>query len=185
MRIFILISSLFLSLGARAQEYGFLIGVHQSNARTSLDNVSGNAVLNFDLGLAMSFELLPDFRFKTGAIYNERHVDFKNSAADQTTSYNFAFIDVPVNFQYNFTSLVGVYAGLVIGINVNDKVKVPTGTPAADPGAKSLIPLADLGLSFLFNDMIGFDLYYEHGLGDYASKVHDLNSFGGNVLYYF
>jgi hypothetical protein len=178
-------SALLISSVASAQEYGFVVGVHQTNATSDVDNTSTDGVLNWNAGLAMAFELVPNLRFKTGAIYNERHVDVKVSVPKQTYGYNFTYIDVPANVQYNINEMVGVFGGLVVGINVGDDVKAPKGTTLGDPDVKSLIPLVDVGVNFMFADMIGFDVYYERGLGDAAKDFGKYNTFGGNFIYWF
>jgi hypothetical protein len=172
---------------ASAQEYGLLVGFHQTTASTDSTFYSGaEGELNWKFGLAMAFELVPNVRFKTGAIYNERHVDFKVKGTTDKIKYNFAYVDVPANVQYNINEMFGIYGGLVIGINVNDKVNAPAGySVSSDQDVKALIPLADAGINFMFSDMIGIDLYYERGLGDYAKDVKDFSTFGANFIYWF
>ena len=184
MRYLLLILA-FTTLSAQAQEYGVEVGVHQTTAATPVQGVKVNGVLNFDLGLAMAFELMPSLRFKTGAMYNQRNVDYHFDFVNQTITYKFAYIDVPINAQYNFTPMFGIFGGLVVGINVSDKIKLPAGEDSYDPDAKSLYPLIDVGANFLFSDMVGFDFYYERGLGNYARNVKDLSSFGLRFTYWF
>lgn len=184
-KIIFLLNALIICSGASAQEYGLLVGFHQTTATTDTAGYTSEGQLNWKFGLNMAFELVPNVRFKTGAIYDERHVDYKVTATDAKFKYNFAYIDVPVNVQYNFNEMVGLYGGLTVGINVNDKVDRPAGVVSYDPESKSLIPLADVGLNFLFADMIGFDLYYQRGLGAYAKDVKNFSTVGGNFIYWF
>lgn len=172
---------------ASAQEYGFLVGIHQTTATSDAPNSTTSGVLNWKAGLTMAYELVPNLRFKTGAIYNERHVDVKYTSTNPETKlgYNFQYIDVPINAQYNFNDMVGLFGGLVVGINVGDSVKAPAGMQISDKDTKSLMPLVDVGLNFMFEDMVGFDVYYERGLGDAAKDFGKYSTFGGNFIYWF
>ncbi|NJL25003.1 MAG: porin family protein [Calothrix sp. SM1_5_4] len=167
---------------ALAQEYNFTVGVHQTTADSGVAGASTDGKFNFKAGLGMAFELADGMHFRTGAIYNQRHFDEKTSFKREV---NFDYIDVPANFQYGFNDMFALFGGLIVGINVNDDTDVPRGITVTDPEAKGLVPLINLGANFLFNDMVGFDLYYERGLGDFAEELKDYSSFGGNFLYWF
>lgn len=184
-RVLVLMAVLFGSGLVQAQEYGFLAGVHQTTASTDISGATLDGQFNFKAGLTMGFELAPGMRFRTGAIYNQRHVELNYGAGTRKDKVNFDYIDVPANFQYNFNEMVGLFGGLVVGINVSDKIDVPAGVTASSPGANGLIPLADVGVNFLFADMIGFDVYYEQGLGKFADHMKGFSTFGGNFIYWF
>lgn len=174
---------LLLSATAQAQEYGVFAGVHQTDATTDAANTSLSGQFNWKAGLSANFEMAPQVRFRTGVAYNQRH--FKTTATAGNTSvkvtYKYDYIDVPANFQYNFNDMVGVFAGLVVGININDDTTAPQGS---SPTANGLIPLADVGFNF-YSDPIGFDLYYERGIGKFADHLKDFNTFGGNLIFWF
>ena len=180
----VFIVGMLISAAAQAQEYGFVAGVHQTGASTDSEGNTIDSQFNFKTGLAMGFELAPKMRFRTGALFNRRHVDL-NVAPNTKYKIKFDYIDVPANFQYNFNDTVGLFGGLVVGINVADKVEAPIGSIAADPQANGLIPLADVGVNLLFEDMIGFDFYYERGLGKFADHWSGFSTFGGNFIYWF
>lgn len=187
-KFILILTAALMTSTAGAQEYGFLAGFHQTTA--TLENSPGSSIdgkFNFKIGLTMGFELAPMMRFRTGAIYNQRHFDLKTTVAatNITAKYQFDYIDVPALFQYNFNETVGIFGGLNVGINVNDKIDVPAGIVAADPETNGLIPLAQVGANFLFDDMIGFDVYYERGLGKIAKDIKDYSTFGANFIYWF
>jgi hypothetical protein len=180
----IVLTSLFVSASlAQAQEYGAVVGVHQTTAKATDSAVSTESKLNFKAGLAMAYELIPGGRFKTGAIYNQRHFVMKSAGVE--TKIQFDYIDVPATFQYNINEMIGFYGGLVIGINVNNRVEVPAGTAFTKPSVEGLYALGTVGANFIFDDMVGFDLYFERGLGKAASSVKDYSTIGGNFIYWF
>jgi hypothetical protein len=164
-----------------AQEYGLLVGVHQTTADASDSFGSVDGKFNFKLGLTAGFELSNEARFRTGILYNQRHVVYTVLGVD--VDMNFDYIDIPANFQYNFNPMVGVFGGLVAAINVNDEVKAGGATGNVD--AEGFIPLLDVGVNFLFEDMIGFDVYYERGLGDISRLTENYSTFGANFIYWF
>lgn len=184
-KFLLVLSALLISATAQAQEYGLLLGVHQTNAELeTAGGASTEGKFGFKAGLAMGFEIGPMMKFRTGAVYNQRHFDVKAGAAKQEVAFD--YLDVPAFFQYNFNEMFGLYGGLNIGININDKVNyTPDVSPKPDVEANGLIPLVQVGGNFLFDDMIGFDVYYERGLGKFAKNVKDYNTFGANFLYYF
>jgi hypothetical protein len=182
-KFIVLAFGLLFSAAAGAQEFGVTLGVHQTTAGTDVSGASVDGQFNWKGGLAADFELAPMMHFRTGLIYDQRHVDVKIGA--NKTGMDFSYLDVPANFQYNLNEMVGLFGGLVVGINVDDKVDPPAGTTAADPGAKGLIPLVDVGVNFLFDDLVGFDVYYERGLGSYADHMKDFSTFGANAIYWF
>jgi hypothetical protein len=180
--ILVLIIGLVVSGSAFAQEWGAAVGVHQTSADVDSTGTTVDSKLGFKLGMNVGFELGEGMKFRSGFLYNQRHFETNTGAVN--AKYNFDYIDVPADFQYNINDMVGFFGGLVIGINVQDEVKVNSGT-AADPDADKLIPIANAGVNLTFSDMIGFDFYYERGLGDVADHVKDFSTFGANFIYWF
>lgn len=192
-KLFLGLLCLTLSSAAMAQDYGLTIGIHQttgsvdpsSSSNTAIQKASGsvNGKLGFDAGLTASFELMPAFRFRSGILYDQRQIDFKLNNNAGTISFNFVYIDVPVNVQYNFTPMFGLYGGLIVGIKASDSTSIPNGVNYS-PDMKSLYPLVSVGGNFMFNDMIGFDVYYEAGLGNAAEVVKNYSTFGLHFIYW-
>lgn len=184
-----LICGVMVSSVAMAQDYGLTIGIHQTTATVDGLTASGVPVsgsvsgkLGFDAGLTASFELVPNVRFRTGLLYDTRQFDYKINNIGKV-SYNFAYIDVPVNVQYNFNQTVGIYGGLIVGIKASDSTSIPSGF-TYDPDMKSLYPLVNAGFNFMFNDMIGFDLFYEAGLGEFADHAKNYSTVGMHFIYW-
>lgn len=191
-QLWIFAFGLFLSSAAYAQDYGLTIGVHQTSASvdagdstTLLNGKTGsaNGSLGYDLGLTASFELMPDFRFRTGILYDYRPFDYKLDSGG-TAHFRFGWIDIPVNVQYNFTQMVGIYGGLIVGVKASDSVDVPTSLTSKSPGAKALYPLLNGGVNFMFNDMIGLDVYYEYGMGSFADNAKNYSTVGMHFIYW-
>lgn len=173
-----------------AQDYGLTLGVHQTTATIdtagstpALGTGSVSGKLGYDFGLTVSFELMPAIRFRSGLLYDTRQIDYKLNSGVGTISYNFAYLDVPVNAQYNFTPMFGLYGGLIVGIKASDSTSVPGGGNYS-PNMKSLYPLVNAGANFMFNDLVGFDLYYEYGLGNAADNVKNFSTVGLHFIYW-
>lgn len=197
-QLWILALGLFVSSASYAQEYGLTLGVHQTsatvdpsgNSTMATAGVTGstNSSLGYDLGLTVAFELMPNFRFRSGALYNYRPFEFKLSApagaAGQTVTFKYAYIDVPVNVQYNFNQTVGVYGGMIVGIKASDTVEMPSTFTSTNLNAKSLYPLFNVGMNFMFEDMIGIDVYYEMGAGSFSDIAKNYSNFGMHFIYW-
>ncbi len=180
MKTILVLGALLISTVSHAQEFGLLAGVHQTGADSSVASEKVNGVFNFKLGAVAAFELTPGMKFRTGALYNQRNVEYKyNTGAE--ADLKFAYLDIPALVQYNFNEMFGLFGGLVIAVNINDDTK-----PKAQAiDATTMLPLLSLGANLMFQDMIGFDIYYERGMGE-ISRLHETYStFGVNFLYWF
>jgi hypothetical protein len=184
--LFIFAASLMMAASANAQEFGGLLGVHQTTADTSAAGASIDGRFNFKAGLLTNFGLNDMAKFRTGLLYNQRHVDLK-ALGQKVAELNFNYLDVPALFQYNVNEMFGLFGGLVVGINVGKEAKAtaPGVTVTGGGNVKGLIPLVQVGANVTFDDMIGFDLYYERGLGEYAENLKDFSTFGANFIYWF
>ncbi len=179
----ILASVLTLATPAFAQEFGGLLGVHQTTADTDAANTTVDGKLGFKAGVLIGFELVEKLKFRSGLLYNQRHIETKTGGT--TAEFNFAYLDIPANVQFNINEMFGLFGGLTFAVNVNDDVKLSTGGTAGDPDADKMIPLLDLGVNLMFQDMIGFDFYYQRGLGGFADSLENHSTFGGNFIYWF
>lgn len=179
-KILILTAAMLLSPLASAQEFGALLGVHQTSADSDAAGTSVDGVFNFKAGLAVAFELADSTKFRTGLLYNQRHVETNTSGFE--TDVKFDYFDVPALVQYNVNEMFGFFGGLVVAINVNDDTspKLPI-----DIDAKTLLPILSVGFNLTFQDMIGFDVYYERGMGDIAKNLENYGTFGANFIYWF
>lgn len=180
--ILILALGLSFSAAASAQEFGAVLGFHQTSADVSTTNSSIDGKLGYKLGLAVGFELVEATKFRTGLLYNQRNFDISRTAGD--VEVKLGYLDIPALVQYNVNETFGFFGGLVFGINVSDEAKVSSG-PSVDVDADSLIPFATAGVNLTFSDMIGFDFYYERGLGGFGKDLQDFSTFGANFLYWF
>jgi len=181
--LLVLVFSFFLSPSLFAQEFGALAGVHQTTADAESSGTSIDGKFNFKAGMVVAFELTDRSKFRTGLLYTQRHVE--STAGGGASDVNFDYFDVPALVQYNANDMFGFFGGLIVGINVNDDIKRPAGVTATDPDAEKLIPLMSLGVNMTFQDMIGFDVYYERGLGGISDGLENFSTFGANFLFWF
>lgn len=168
---------------AWGQEWAATIGVHQTTADSNETGATVDGKLNYKVGALLGFELAEKTKFRTGFLYNQRHID--KTLAGQKFEYKFSYVDIPANLQYNINEMVGFFGGLVIAVNVGDDVDGPAGVTVVDPDAEKMIAIMNLGVNLMFNDMIGFDFYYERGMGRFAKGLENHSTFGGNFIYWF
>lgn len=185
---------LLISTSAMAQEYGLTIGFQQNSADVeNPEGVSGkiDSKLGFSGGGLVAFELVENLKFRSGLIFNQRHIDYKVTspdAAEGKYKLKFDYLDVPVNVQYNFNEMFGVYGGMIMGIKASDSADAPAGLDF-DPDMESLYPLLNVGVNMIFEDMIGFDLFFERGIGEFATgddslSFKDYTTFGARFIYW-
>ncbi len=168
--------------GAWAQDMGALLGVHQTSADTSVSGAAVESQFNWRAGLALRLDLVEPIQFRTGLLYTSRA--FEVSSGGLKTEYNFAYLDIPALVQYSVQDMLALHGGLIVAANVNDDVDPPSGTTAADPDADALIPLMQLGVTLNFDDMVGFDIYFERGFGSFAKDLKDYSAFGASFIYW-
>jgi hypothetical protein len=165
-----------------AQEMGISAGAQESNAsgRNPGDSTSGD--FGIRAGFIGSFLLEDNLKFRTGLMYTQRHFDYKTSGGD-TYTFNWDYVDVPALIQYNFNEIFGLFGGVIIAINSSHAV---SGTPTYTvTGEKDLTPIFQAGVNLLFDNMYGFDLFYEQGFDTIDSNTKDLGAFGASFIYYF
>jgi hypothetical protein len=165
---------------AYSEEFGIEAGIHQSDADTRRTGDSHSGDFGYRAGLTTSFFLEGGFKIRSGLMYVQRHFDLKDSSGS-TTTYNWAYIDIPVLLQYNFTDKVGLFGGVNIAINTDTST-----SPSIPIGANpTFTPIFTLGLNFLFDNMYGFDVFYERGYTPIETRAANINAYGVSLIYYF
>ncbi len=182
MRNLLLVFTLLICSPALAQEFGGSIGFNQTTADSNIPGVSVDGKLNYKLGALVAFELADGFKFRSGLLYAPRNFDVK--LLGRTIEVNLSYLDVPALVQFNVNEMVGLFGGMVFAFNTAEDVDVPAGI-TMETDVDKLIPLLHLGVNFLFQDMIGFDVYYERGLGEFAKHMENFSTFGANFIYWF
>ena len=160
------------------QEIGITGGFHQSNADATSDGVTTDGKIGYKLGMTAKFAMVDQLNFKTGLLYSYRPFEF--NPAGTTSEAKFAYLDIPALVEYKINEMFGVFGGLVIGLNVDDK----TSSSNATQGTEDIIALGQVGVSLLFEDMYGFDFYYERGLGDIYDGAENFTSIGANFVWW-
>ncbi len=143
MRKFIFVIGLLMGFGsaAHAQDFGILLGVHESNATASQTGWSSSNEFGFRVGGTVSVPLADQVNFRSGLIFTQRHFDLTDTAGDKLIN-NFDYLDVPALVQYNFTENFGVFGGLIVAFNVNNNVSVSSGNLSGTAtGTKAMLPL--------------------------------------------
>lgn len=174
-----LLVGLFVSVPGLAQEFGATGGFHYSTATAKAGGVDEEGEIGYKLGLVARFEMVNQLNFRSGVLYSFRPFDFKSGGT--TYSHEFAYIDVPALVELKLNDMAGIFGGVVIGINADDKI---SGGATAE-GLNDIIALLNAGVSLIFNDLYGFDIYAERGLGDVYDGAEDITSFGANFVFWF
>lgn len=189
MKFISMIFSFLLFTSVHAQDIGVQVGIHSTKA--TADGASESAELGYKVGVMGVFDLTENVYFRTGLLYTTRNFTLTD-ATPRDFDYEFSYLDVPVLFQMQINPMFAVFAGGVVAINMDKKVKVPSLNSSGDADdVKSLYLLAQVGGQFMF-DGIGFDVYFERGLGEFVgddggtqSARKAYTSIGANFIYLF
>lgn len=160
-----------------AQEMGITGGFHFSQAHSTTAGDSEDGKIGYKLGAVVRLDMVENLNFRSGLIYSYRPFDFDRGTLH--LNHKFSYLDIPALVEFKAHDQIGLFGGLVIGLNVDDKV---TGGRVQD--VNEIIALAQVGASFNFDDLYGFDLYVERGLGDIYDGAEDLTSIGANFTYW-
>lgn len=183
--LYLTLATAFVSLSSPstvwAQEFGILGGFGQTTAESKVTGVSTEGEIGFRVGGVAKFEMTSEMFFRSGLIYSYRPFGVKSGATEG--SAKFAYLDVPALLEYKMNDTFGFFGGLVIGINTSDKAEW-NGQDIDPQGMKSMYPLAQVGVNLLFQDMFGFDIYYERGLGEIHDGAENYSTFGANFVYW-
>jgi hypothetical protein len=181
MRIFIsaLLMSLTLGASAHAQDYGLLAGLSESNGASAQPGVSTGGVFGFRLGAVAAFPLTDSFKFRTGLIFTERHVNVTTAAGVKGTGH-FDYIDIPAMLQFNFTDSFGVFGGIIAAVNIDHSFD----GGLSDSSIEGFSPILQVGINGTFDNMYGIEAYYEMGLTQIDDYVKNFSVFGVNFVYW-
>ncbi len=171
---------LLLSSPAFAQEFGVTGGFHYTSAEARTAGVSENSEIGYKAGIVARMAMLNQLNFRSGLIYSHR--PFELEAGGTTYSHEFNYIDIPALVELKMNEMVGIFAGLTIGINVGDDVSPSQGVSTS--GTTDIIPLLHGGVSLLFEDMYGFDIFVERGTGNVYDGAENFMSIGANFVWW-
>lgn len=190
--LLVLVLATLVSVGAQAQDIGFIAGI--GNTSADIDNADVNAELGYRIGVNVKLDLVDQVSFRTGGTYTARPFNIESTALVTDLDVKMTYIDIPALFQFSFNDMISIYGGPVVALNVGEKAEGTILGVAYDgdvsdiPGqgkTKSLYLLAQVGVNFNF-DGIGFDLYYERGLGEINKDgAENYSIMGANFLYWF
>lgn len=166
---------------ALAQEAGFSIGFHNATADSKVVGSTAEAKVGFRLGVPMAFELVDKMKFKTGFIYSQRFFDVTSGL--ETATAKFEYVDIPALAQFRLNEMLGFFGGLTMALNIGKNIEGSSSAGKAT-SMQGIVPLATVGVTTLFNDMIGFDFYYERSLAKISRDFDNYSIFGANFVYW-
>lgn len=190
MKIFIFAILSFFMASAQAQTLGFQAGVHHTTAKSEPSLGDEDAEINYRIGLLGIFDMSDTFNLRTGVTYTTRHATWSDDTPFVGTdiTFEFAYVDIPVLFQFQINDIFAFYVGPVVAINVDKGIE--GGGDATE--VEDLYILGQVGGNFMW-DGIGFDVYFERGFGEFAKAdattgqpdLKDYTSIGANFVMLF
>ena len=171
---------LLIPVAAISQEWGLAAGVSQTSAKSRVPDATTTHRLSFRGGLTSSFFFLNDeIKIRTGLLYTQRRFEIREDQSSYT--YDWHYLDIPVLTQVKYNEMIAFFGGVNIEVNISSDT-----IPSLDGGgARSLSSVFQVGVNFLFDNMYGFDAYYEQGFDNIDDNVAQPSAFGIDLLYYF
>lgn len=154
-----------LNAPAHAEEWGLLLGVHHTCATSREPGTSISGDFGIRTGIQTSFFLSQKLKIRTGAIYTQRH--FEVHAVDGSRSHSWDYLDLPILLQYDPKPGTGLFIGPTVAAN------------------QSALIFLQGGVNFIFDNMYGFDIFYETNPGPVDVDAEKLSAIGINLMYYF
>lgn len=175
MRLLLLILLMTAGFGVRAEEWGLTFGLHDATVE------SGNSEIGVHGGILTSLFFSKTLKLRSGLIYTQRHFDLEDGG--HSYFYHYDDVDLPALLQYNVRPGFGVFAGPVFGFNVLHDVSGSPALNGSGVGAE-ILPLLQMGTNFIFDNMYGFDVFFEEALQPIDANARQFKSVGLSFVYY-
>lgn len=154
-------------------DYGLEVGVRQQSG-----DVDGTATTDSRMGMQFGatahLPLSGPLHLRTGMLYTQRPLVVKMLGGENKIEMN--YLDVPVALMYKFEEGAGIYAGIILALNLDKSADVGTIEDVKTP----LMPFV-FGASFKFMPNLGVNLYYEMASGEVAKDLKDYRAVGANL----
>lgn len=153
-------------------DYGLEVGVRQQSGDVD-SPLSADSQMGMQFGAYVHAPLSGPLHLRSGMLYTQRPLVVKNGVADNKVSMN--YLDIPVALMYKFEEYAGIYAGVVLAMNLDKKADVGSIDNVKSP----YTPLI-LGAAFKFHPNLGANIYFESG-GDVADGLKNYRAVGANL----
>jgi hypothetical protein len=163
-KVSILILSLFLLLGANAQQVHFGIkgGVNISSLHFN-DNTSADSKVGLHLGILAHIHASKTWAIQPELIYSLEGA--KQDVGNTKVTYNLNYLNVPILLQYMFENGFRLEGGPQIGFLLNAKTKAGDVT-VTNTSFKTTAVSIPLGIGYLTSSGWGLDARYVFGLSN-------------------
>jgi hypothetical protein len=125
-------------------------------------------------------------KFRSGGYYSERTA--KSEVSGATSTIKFSYLDVPVTALYKMNDMVGFFAGVDLGLKINDSCSGDSTICASTTGGNyqpsSFVTSAQLGLNAKFHPNWSGEIFYELGLSD-LSQYTKANALSAALLFLY
>lgn len=183
------ITMLFVAQAGAATDFGWQVGLHRSTAEFENLNASEEARINFRVGFLTKTDFSAFF-LRSGLTFTTRHT--LHDSAGALLRIRYEYLDVPVLAGLQITDQISVYAGAVLGLNVNKKYELNPGPYGSMQDVNDLFVLGQVGANYMFQDDMGIDVYVEHSVTDMSgdaggtqNTLKNFFSYGINLVKYF
>lgn len=181
MKKLVVLASVFFSVVTWA-DMGVEVGF-RSQSGAGASGTSAKSETGYQAGVVGQFPLSGQLAARAGLMYTQRPLTVTDDTTQQSTKAQLNYFDVPVALMYKFDDAAGVFAGVVLGMNLDSSCSGVAGCKINDP--KSMVTPFQLGASFKFAPQVGATVYFETMSGDVAQNLSNYRAVGANLLITF
>lgn len=154
-------------------DYGLEVGIRQQSGDVPSPG-STDSKMGMQFGGYAHFPLSGAVHLRTGMLYTQRPLVVKGlGSSDNNISMN--YLDIPLALMYKFEEYAGIYAGVVLAMNLDKKADFGTFEDVKSPYTPFI-----LGAAFKFHPNLGANIYFETG-GDVAKDLEKYRAVGANL----
>ncbi len=168
----LLVSMLLLSSFAYADSKVSLMGSLLFNSpELDTDGADEESALGLGLGVRALMGIQDQLHFRSGAGLVQKNFSVENGAG-KDFDYSFVYLNIPLTLYWKASPQVGFFGGTALNAKLSDDCDGATDCDLDDTSS-IVLPLI-LGFDFNFNEKLGMEISYEHGLTEVAedAKIH-------------
>lgn len=159
-----------------------------------MDNVSFNPDLGFQIGAQYYYQIQEQLYLRTGGLLTQRNSTYSTSLpffGNVDNEYSLLYLDIPLTLEYRFNERLAVFGGVQMALLLSDECTASNGNDCrvGNNDYKSFILGIPVGVNLMLNPQMGFDAFYQMGMGQVAShnagSIDWSHTFGASFIYKF
>lgn len=147
--------------------------------------------LSVTLSIAAKEELKinDQWYFRTGFWLQEKSAKYSVdlSGFNGSVTANIIYASIPLNLQYKASDLISLFGGYIADVRINDYCSASGDADSCtlDDDSKSVVHVANAGVSFNFSSLLTLDVSWQQGLSDVYKDALKINTLQTQLFFKF